>query len=125
MLISGTGYDPYRVFFVSKNYMEQNPSVTAKFVRASIKGWREYLRDPAPANALILKLNPAQNAAQVQFTLDALKEGRFITGEDPAGSQIGQMEPARWAATNRQLSELGVIRKPINPTTAYTTRFLP
>jgi len=125
MLISGAGYDPYRVFFVSKNYMKQNPSVTAKFVRASIKGWREYLRDPTAANTLILKLNPAQNAAQVEFTLGALKEGNFITGEDPSGSQIGQMAPARWAATNQQLSELGVIRKPINPTTAYATQFLP
>jgi len=124
MLISGAGYDPYRVFFVRKNFMEQNPSVTAKFVRASIKGWREYLRDPAPANALIFRLNPAQNAAQMQFTLDALKEGNFITGEDRSGSQIGQMAPDRWTATNQQLSQLGVIRKPIDATTAYTTQFL-
>jgi NitT/TauT family transport system substrate-binding protein len=125
MLISAAGYDPYRVVFVRRNYMQQNPSVIARFVRASIKGWREYLRDPTAANALILKLNPEQNAAQMQFTLDALKEGNFITGEDRSGSRIGQMDPARWADTNRQLAGLGVIRKPIDPTTAYTTQFLP
>jgi NitT/TauT family transport system substrate-binding protein len=122
-LISGAGYDPYRVLFVSIDYMNQHPDVAAKFVRATIRGWQEYLRDPGPANALILQLNPAQNAAQMQYTLQALKDGGFITASGPAG--IGRMTPERWATTNQQLAALGVIRKPIDPATAYTLKFLP
>jgi NitT/TauT family transport system substrate-binding protein len=125
ILISGAGYDPYRTLFVRKDYMDQHPDVVAKFVRATIKGWQEYLRDPAPANALILKLNPAQNPAQMQYTLQALKDGSFITGPDASGADIGKMTPARWAATNEQLTALGVIRKPIDPASAYTLKFLP
>ena len=125
ILISGAGYDPYRVLFIRKDYMEQHPDVAAKFVRATIKGWQEYLRDPAPANALILKLNPAQNPAQMQYTLQALKDEALITGSDASGADIGKMTPARWAATNEQLTELGIIRKPIDPATAYTLKFLP
>jgi NitT/TauT family transport system substrate-binding protein len=125
ILISSAGYDPYRVLFVRKDYMEQHPDVAAKFVRATIKGWQEYLRDPGPANDMILKLNPAQNPAQMQYTLQALKDGNFITGPDTSGAEIGKMIPARWAATNQQLTDLGVIRKPIDPTTAYTLKFLP
>ena len=125
MLISDAGYDPYRVFFVHKEFRHKNPEITAKFVRASLKGWQEYLRDPAPAHALILKLNPAQNAAQMQFTLQALKDGAFITGPNSAGAEIGKMTPTRWAATNDQLNSLGVIRQPIDPATAYTTTYLP
>ena len=125
MLISGAGYDPYRVFFVRKDYMEQHPDVAAKFTRATIKGWQEYLRDPEPANALILKLNPAQNAAQMQYTLQALKDGGFVTGPDASGAGIGKMTAERWAATNQQLTQLGVIRHPIDPATAYTLKFLP
>ena len=130
MLISGTGYDPYRVFFTRKDLVEQQPDVVAKFVRATIRGWKEYLRNPGPANALILKLNPAQNPAQMQYTLQALKDGGFITGvpsagPDDPGTQIGQMTAARWAANNDQLTSLGVIRKPIDPTNAYTLKFLP
>ena len=105
--------------------MEQHPEVTTKFVRATIRGWQEYLRDPGPANALILKLNPAQNPAQMAYTLQALKDGAFITGPDASGAQIGKMLPARWAETNQQLTTLGVIRKPIDPATAYTLKFLP
>jgi len=125
ILISGAGYDPYRVLFVRKDYMEQHPDVAAKFVRATIKGWQEYLRDPGPANALILKLNPAQNPAQMQYTLQALEDGSFITGPDASGAGIGKMTSERWAATNQQLTALGVIKKPIDPATAYTLKFLP
>jgi NitT/TauT family transport system substrate-binding protein len=125
ILISGAGYDPYRVLFVRNDFMNQHPDVAAKFVRATIKGWQEYLRDPGPANAMILKLNPAQNPAQMQYTLQALKDGSFITGPDASGEAIGKMDPARWAATNQQLTALGVIKKPIDPATAYTLKFLP
>jgi NitT/TauT family transport system substrate-binding protein len=129
LLISGAGYDPYRVFFTRRDYLQQHPDVVTKFVRATIQGWKEYLRNPGPANALILKLNPAQNPAQMQYTLQALKDGGFITGvpsagPDDPGTQIGQMTAARWAANNDQLTALGVIKKPIDPTTAYTLKFL-
>ncbi len=125
MLISSTGYDPYRVLFTRRDFIEQHPEIVAKFVRATIKGWQEYLRDPAPANALILKLNPAQNPDQIQFTINALKQGGFVTGPDASGADIGKMTAARWAATDDQLTALGVVPKPIDPTTAYTLKFLP
>jgi NitT/TauT family transport system substrate-binding protein len=125
LLISSAGYDPYRVLFTRRDLIEQRPEVAAKFVRATIQGWKEYLRDPSLANALILKLNPAQNPEQMQYTLQALKDGGFITGPDVSGGDIGKMNAARWAANNEQLTSLGVIRKPIDPTTAYTLKFLP
>ena len=124
-LISSAGYDPYRVLVARKDFMEEHPEIVQKFVRASIKGWQDYLQNPDQANALILKLNPAQNKDQMAYTLKALKDGSFVTGPDASGSQIGKMTADRWAATNAQLTSLGVIRKPIDPTTAYTLKFLP
>uniref|UniRef100_E6QJ02 Taurine uptake ABC transporter (TauT) family,periplasmic substrate-binding protein n=1 Tax=mine drainage metagenome TaxID=410659 RepID=E6QJ02_9ZZZZ len=125
LLISSTGYDPYRVFFTSKDFLAQHPAAVAGFVRATIRGWQEYLRDPAPANALILKLNPAQNPEQMNYTVQALKDGKFITGEDSSGASIGRMTAQRWAENDKQLVQLGVIQHPIDPTAAYTLRFLP
>ncbi len=125
MLISGAGYDPYRVFFTRQDYLAQHPDIVARFVRATIKGWQEYLRDPGPADALILTLNPAQNTKQMQYTVQALKDGNFITGPDKSGGDIGRMTAERWKATNEQLTSLGVIRKPIDATTAYTLKFQP
>jgi NitT/TauT family transport system substrate-binding protein len=123
MLISETGYDPYRVFFTSQNYMKDHPDVVAKFVRASLRGWRDYMNDPKDVNAELLRLNPAMSPDQMDFTWAALKAGHFIySGDDPM--EAGDLQPARWASMYQQLAELKVIRHPIDPNTAFTTQFL-
>jgi NitT/TauT family transport system substrate-binding protein len=125
LLISSSGYDPYRVQFTSRDFAAQHPDIVAKFVRASIKGWQAYLRDPAATNAHLLQLNPALNPAQEVYTAQTLRDGGFITGDDPSGAQIGKMNPARWQAEYEQLKSLGILHGPLDPTTAYTLRFLP
>jgi NitT/TauT family transport system substrate-binding protein len=123
MLISGTGYDPYRVFFTSNNYLKDHPDVVAKFVHASLRGWRDYLADPKQVNDELRRLNPAMTSDQMQFTWQALKDGHFVyPDDDPATA--GDMQPARWAAMYEQLSALKVIQHPIDPATAYTTQFV-
>jgi len=124
LLVSGTGYDPYRVTFTSRQFLEQHPELVGRFVRASIKGWKEYLRDPAAANAEIARLNPAMNPAWEEFSWRALKDGNFITGDDPSGAQVGQYDPVRWTTMYNQLSDLKVITHPFDPATAYTLQFL-
>jgi NitT/TauT family transport system substrate-binding protein len=122
-LISSSGYDPYRVQFTTRAFAAQNPDVIAKFVRASIHGWQQYLRDPAPANALLLKLNPALNPAQETYTAQALRDGGFITGGDPTGVQTGRMTAARWTAGYEQLKSLGILQGLLDPSTAYSLQF--
>lgn len=124
LLVSDAGYSPYRVMYTTRDFVQQHPDTVGKFVRASIKGWREYLNDPAPANALIAKANPALNPEWMQFTWQQLRDGHFIAGEDPSGAQVGQMDPQRWATMYAQLVDLKVLDKPIDPTTAYTLQFL-
>jgi NitT/TauT family transport system substrate-binding protein len=125
LLISSSGYDPYRVQFASRDFAAQHPDIVAKFVRASIKGWQAYLRDPAATDAHLLQLNPALNPAQEVYTAQTLRDGGFITGDDSSGAQIGKMNPARWQAEYEQLKSLGILHGPLDTTTAYTLRFLP
>lgn len=127
--ISSSGYDPYRVTFTSRDFLAQHPDLAAKFVRASIRGWRAYLADPAATNAALLKTNPALNPAQEAYTAHALHDGGFITGADAAGAdppdQTGHMTDARWQATYDQLKALGILHGRIDPASAYTLRFVP
>ena len=53
LLNRDAGYDPYRVFFTSRGYAQAHPEIVARFTRASIRGWRDYMKDPTAANALI------------------------------------------------------------------------
>ena len=124
LLISDTGYDPYRVFVTTPSFLKEHPGIVSGFVRASLRGWRDYLQDPALANQTIAKLNPAMNREQMAFTYQALKAGNFITGADPGGKQVGQFDPLRWQTMYQQLLALKIIKKPFDPKTAYTTEFL-
>jgi NitT/TauT family transport system substrate-binding protein len=124
MLInSEAGYDPYRVFYTSKDFLREHPEVVAKFVRASIKGWRDYMNDPAQANATILKLNPALSSDWMQYSYAALKNGGFITGGDKSGAMVGQFDAARWQSTYSQLLELHVLKKPIDVNSVFTAAY--
>jgi NitT/TauT family transport system substrate-binding protein len=124
LLTSDAGYNPYRVMFTTRAEVRERPEIVAKFVRASLKGWREYLNDPAAAHAAIAKLNPALNPEWMQFTWRKLREGHFVAGNDPSGAQLGQMDPMRWATMYDQLTDLKVITKAFDPATAYTLQFI-
>ncbi len=124
LLISSSGYDPYRVQFTTRDFAAQHPDVVAKFVRASIHGWQEYLRNPEPTNAQLLTLNPALNPAQEAYTAQALSEGRFVSGTGASAAQIGRMNPERWQASYDQLKSLGILHASFDPATAYSLKFI-
>ena len=121
--ISESGYDPYRVQFTTRDFAARNPDVVTKFVRASIRGWQEYLRNPGPTNAQLLTLNPALNPAQEAYTAKALKDGSFVTGVKEDGSEIGIMTADRWQATYNQLKALGIVQASFDPGNAYSLKF--
>ncbi len=124
LLISKSGYDPYRVQFTTREFAAQHPDLVAKFVRASIRGWQEYLRNPAPTNAYLLTVNPALNPAQEAYTAASLKGGAFVAGSSAEGTQIGRMTADRWQATYSQLKTLGILHSPVDPAAAYTLKFM-
>lgn len=124
LLTSDAGYNPYRVMFTTREFLSQHPDIVAKFVRASIKGWREYLNDPTAAHAAIAKLNPALSPDWMKFTWQALRDGGFVAGDDPAGAQVGQMNSKRWTTMYQQLLDLKVIERPFDPAMTYTLEFV-
>ncbi len=123
ILISSSGYDPYRVQFTTHDYAAQHADTVARFVRASMRGWKEYLSNPGPTNAYLLKLNPALNPAQEAYTAEALKDGGFIGGGDATGAQVGKMSAARWQAGYEQLKALGILHGPVDVPAAYSLKF--
>ncbi len=125
MLISSTGYQPYRVFFTSRQFLAEHPDIVAKFVKASIQGWRNYLDDPTLANAEISRLNPAMSPGQMRFSVETLKREHFVDGPGTSDSHLGHFTPERWSTLYQQLVSLKVIAQPIDPASAYTLRFNP
>ena len=125
LLISEAGYNPYRVFMTSRSFLQQHPEIVAKFVRASLRGWRDYLVHPDDINAAIAKLNPAMSVPQMKFSYEGLRDQHFITGDAANGADLGRFDPARWTSMYQQLLDLKVIQKPFDPAIAYTMQFMP
>jgi NitT/TauT family transport system substrate-binding protein len=125
LLTSDAGYSPYRVMFTTEDFLRQRPDIVAKFVRASLRGWRDYINDPSAAHAVIAKLNPALSPDWMQYSWQALRDGHFVMGDDPSGKQLGQMTPQRWGTMYKQLSDLQMFARAFDPEKAYTLQFVP
>jgi NitT/TauT family transport system substrate-binding protein len=123
LLISETGYDPYRVMVTSQPYLKEHPEVVEKFVRASVRGWKDYLVHPEDVNAQIARLNPAMSIPLMKFSYEALRDQNFITGKAPNGADVGRFDPARWNNMYQQLLQLKLIHNPFDVTSAYTVKF--
>jgi NitT/TauT family transport system substrate-binding protein len=124
LMNSSAGFDPYRVFYTSTQYAHDHPDVVSKFTKASLRGWREYMADPAATNALLLKLNPALSPDWERYSWNKLDEGKFVTGDPSKGDKLGEFDPKRWQQSYEQLLALHVLKRPIDPATAYTSQFM-
>ena len=71
----------------------------ADFVKASAEGWKSYLSDPTPGNAMIKKENPSMTDEQLSYSVAKLKEMGMLTGGDAARLGIGAMTEARARAS--------------------------
>ena len=123
LLISGSGFDPYRVFFTRRDWIKDHPEKVRAFVQASVRGWKAYLADPSSVHAEIRRRNPELTPAKMDYSLKALKDGAFVVGDPSKGEAPGRMTAARWEFQHRTLKELGVLRGDSDPKTAWTGEF--
>ncbi|MDO5289997.1 MAG: ABC transporter substrate-binding protein [Pseudomonadota bacterium] len=126
LLFSDHGYPAYAttITCMDKTVKERAKAVQA-FVKATMEGWKSYLANPAPANALIKKDNPNMTDEQLAYSVAKLKEMGIVTGGDAARLGIGVMTPERVKASYDFLAQ----HKLIDPTKvraedAYTLEFV-
>ncbi|KOC21561.1 ABC transporter substrate-binding protein [Comamonas testosteroni] len=100
LMFSDQGFPAYAttISCMDKTVKERSKAVQA-FVTASMEGWKSYLADPAPANALIKKDNPNMTDEQLAYSVGKLKEMNMVAGGDAAKLGIGVMTDARVKAS--------------------------
>ena len=124
-LFAQDGYPPYGTTMVAtRDFAERNPDVAARFVKASLEGWKSYFADPAPANALIKADNPKMSDAQIAFGIEQLKALKVLDGGDAATMGIGIMTDARWKATYDYMVAAGLLKPEVDWKSAFTDRFV-
>ena len=125
-LMADYGYPPYGTTMVAQTkFAAERPDVARRFVRASIEGWKSYLKgDPTPANALIKVDNPKMSDEQIAYGIKRMNELKVVDGGDAATMGIGVMTDARWKATYDFMVEGGLLDKSVDYKKAFTTEFI-
>jgi NitT/TauT family transport system substrate-binding protein len=126
LLIASPGYEPYRVMFTSDDFIRQHGPVVQKFVRASIRGWIDYLTgDPTPANQLLQKLRPDLTPEFLAYSIQAMKDYQLVLGDPKRDERMGQLLPKRLETQIKTLQEIGVLDQPVELKDVVTFDFIP
>ena len=124
-LFAHNGYPPYGTTMVAKrDFADKNPDVAARFVKASLEGWKSYMSNPAPANALIKVDNPKMSDEQIAFGIEQMKLLKVLDGGDAQTMGIGIVTEARWKATYDYMASSGLLKPEVDWKAAFTDRFV-
>jgi NitT/TauT family transport system substrate-binding protein len=124
-LFADEGYPPYSSTLVTtRPYIQGNSDVVARFVRATMEGWKSYLQSPAPGNALIVAANPKMEADQIAASIAKFKQIKCVTGGDAATMGIGVMTDARWKKTRDFMVAANMLKASTDWKQAYTLAYV-
>ena len=122
--LADEGYPPYGSTMVTTDKMVQtSPETCQAFVKASLEGWRDYMRNPAPANKLIQADNPKQGDDRLAFALQTMKDMHVLDRGEAASKGIGTMTEARWEQTRDFLVKADLLKASVPWRKAFNTRF--
>lgn len=116
-----SGFDPYHGIYCLNSLIEENPDLVERFVRASIKGWKDFINnDPQPALNLIAERNPKMNAEFMAFSYAAIKENKLVRG---MANKVGQLDPARLRELVLAMESVGICDPNARPNQWFSTLF--
>jgi len=114
LLVAETGHNPYHAIIANRDWVAANRAVAEAFVRASLRGWRDYLEgDPSAAFAEIARRNPQHNDASMRFSREMIIRERLATGE-PGEGGLGHVDRERLSAQAKILEQFGLLERPVS-----------
>ena len=120
-LLADFGYPPYsEALVVTRPALGSRRDALERFLRASAEGWRSYLVNPAPGNALIKQANPQMSDELLAYGVRKLNEYGIVTGGDGRRLGLLTMTEARWQATIDFLRTSALAKPGVDYRRAYT-----
>jgi NitT/TauT family transport system substrate-binding protein len=109
LMLADIGFNPYTgVIMTTDTMIDSQPEVVRKFVRATRRGWQQYLESPAEANAEMHRRNPEMDMESLEEAVKIIR-GLCLPRDMPI-TELGIMNRARWNELAAQLRELGMLR---------------
>jgi NitT/TauT family transport system substrate-binding protein len=124
-LLADAGYPPYaQTIVTTRKMLQEKPDLVRKFLQATAEGWRSYLKNPAPGNALIKKANPQMEDELMAYGLRKMQEFSLVTGGDAQKQGILTMSDARWKQTFDFMVSAALVKPDVDYRKAYTLEAL-
>jgi len=124
-LLAEYGYPPYAQTIVAlKKTLKNRPDVVRRFYLATAEGWKSYLSNPAPGNALIREANPQMPEDVLAYGVATMKKYRLVDGGDARTLGILAMTDARWKQTSDFMVGAGMLKPSTDWKRAYTLEFV-
>ena len=124
-LLADVGYPPYaETIVVTSKTAKEKPDMVRKFLRGTAEGWKSYLANPAPGNALIKQANPQMEDELLAFGVKMIKEFGLVTGGDAKTRGILTMTDARWKQTFDFMTSAGLVKPDVDYKKAYSLEFM-
>ncbi|MFP6621413.1 MAG: ABC transporter substrate-binding protein [Pirellulaceae bacterium] len=123
LMVSEIGFNPYTSLLVTHGEtITGQEDLVAKVVRASRRGWQDYLANPETVNAYIHKVNPEMDMESLRFGVEAIQPLCLPANMPP--TELGAMTMDRWQTLSDQLKEIDWLDGQLDPATAFESRFI-
>jgi NitT/TauT family transport system substrate-binding protein len=120
-LLADLGYPPYsETLVVTRKTLSERRDVLTRFVRASAEGWKSYLANPAPGNALIKRANPQMSDDLLAYGIRKMRQYGIVESGDAKTRGLLTMTDARWRSTDDFLRKAGLAKPGVDYGLAYT-----
>ena len=118
LMVSDLGFNPYTSILVTSNQqLEKDRDLVHRMVRASIRGWQQYLENPTAVNEHLHSINEQMSLEILDFGVEQLRP-LCLPGGMPAG-ELGQMTAERWDTLAGQLRSIDLLGESVRASDAY------
>jgi NitT/TauT family transport system substrate-binding protein len=126
-LLSDYGWPPYSTTIVCmEKTIKERPKAVAAFVKASMEGWKTYLKgDASAANSMIKKDNPNMTDDNIAVGIKLLNQSGMVFGGDAAKMGVGAMTDERMKKTYDMLVSMKLLDpSKVDLKRTYTLQFV-
>lgn len=126
-LLADYGWSPYSTTILCmEKTVKEKPKAVAAFVKASMQGWKSYLKgDASAANAMIKKDNPNMTDDLIANGIKLMNETGMVMGGDAATLGVGIITDARMKTTYDMLVAMKLLDPAkVDLKKTYTTEFV-
>lgn len=118
---SGVSF-PRDTLIVSEQTAKEKPELIEKFLRASVKGWKDAFANEKEAIDIIMKIAPTLDRAQQEFMLTEVK--KLMVAGKAAEDGMFTIDTKAVGSANDLLAQYKVISKPVDLDTAFNASFI-